>query len=197
MHPVPRRDVLQRTRDDGIRGVSPGHVPGDFSQIQVPSTLAPPKPACAIATMSRFLPHPGLSRYWQTLMVQEESGSIQCMACSDAGMSTAPGASDRMDCQCPSGTFVKGWDSTSAECRICDSPLQLCDETHQIVPKPSGPGIWISPADGAAFTCEPYTACIQHTSVEDVLLGTCREGYQVHSRLTENCHMTLVPLSVR
>ena len=65
------------------------------------------------------------------------------------------------------------------ECRGCDSILQLCDEPHQIVPKPSGTGIWIDPFDGSAHICEPYIACIQHKTVEDVILAACSEGYQV------------------
>ena len=99
-------------------------------------------------------------------------------------MHTEPGATSQLDCRCPAGTFVFGWDSTSytQECRGCDSDRQLCDEPHQIIPKPSGPGIWINPDDGSAHDCIPYIACIEHTEEEDVLLGTCSHGYQVHSR---------------
>ena len=115
--------------------------------------------------------------------IQEEIGSTQCSACPDNGMHTEPGATSQLDCRCPAGTFVVGWDGTSdtQECRGCDSGRQLCDETHQIMPKPSGPGIWINPDDGSAHDCNPYIACIQHTKEEDVLLGTCSNGYQVHS----------------
>ena len=96
-------------------------------------------------------------------------------------MQTDPGATSWFECKCPRGTFVFGYgdNSEAQQCRECDSSLQLCDEVHQVVPKPSGPGIWIDPADGSAHTCEPYIACVHHKTVEDVLLGGCSDGYQV------------------
>ena len=106
---------------------------------------------------------------------------MECTACPDDGMQTDPGATSWLDCECPRGTFVFGYGDPSKVhgCRDCDSDMQLCDETHQAIPKPSGPGIWIDPIEGSAHTCEPYASCIQHKTVEDVLLGECTEGYQV------------------
>ena len=127
-------------------------------------------------------------------LLQERAGSAECMSCPDDGMHTDPGATSLLDCECPTGTFAfsPGDNSTSAavqnstgaveQCRECGSVLQLCDEPHQPVPKPSGPGIWIDPGDGSAYTCEPYIACIHHTTVEGVLSAACSEGYDVRMK---------------
>lgn len=57
--------------------------------------------------------------------------------------------------------------------------MQLCDESHQRVPKPADFGIWIDPETGEALWCEPYLSCIFHQTVEDVLAGGCSIGYTV------------------
>lgn len=79
------------------------------------------------------------------------------------------------------GYYVSNWKSATApeQCEMCDASVQLCDEEHQQLPKPSIAGIWIDPADGSAVVCEPYVACVQHRSVEATLSAKCAEGYVV------------------
>ena len=85
------------------------------------------------------------------------------------------------------GTFVVGFGTPEASCETCVAGRQLCDEDNQQVPKPAKPGIWIDPETGTALDCEPYLACIQHTTVEAVLLGPegCKEGYMVRLNYKE------------
>jgi hypothetical protein len=68
---------------------------------------------------------------------------------------------------------------SSNRCIECDPNTQLCDELHQIRPKPLRVGIWISPQSGVSFSCEPIVACIKHKTVIEVLQGTCTSGYKV------------------
>ena len=67
------------------------------------------------------------------------------------------------------------------QCSPCENPNQLCDEEHQQVPKPAVAGVYIDPANGDAIICEPYVACIKHTTVEGVLSEECTEGYMVRA----------------
>lgn len=65
------------------------------------------------------------------------------------------------------------------QCLVCQPQLHLCNEEHQRIPKPAAPGIWIDPDTGDGVMCEPFSACIWHKSVGDVLRGGCADGYQV------------------
>jgi hypothetical protein len=79
------------------------------------------------------------------------------------------------------GYFVRDWGSTAPPetCQLCEPETQLCDQLHQRVPKPATTGIWIDPSNGDAVSCEPFSSCVKHTTVEAVLTGECEKGYTV------------------
>lgn len=76
---------------------------------------------------------------------------------------------------------MRNWQSVAPPetCKLCEPATQLCDELHQQVPKPAAFGIWIDPVEGDAVQCEPFSACIQHRTVQAVLTGECSGGYLV------------------
>lgn len=81
------------------------------------------------------------------------------------------------------GFFVLNWGTAPESCKRCDPTLHTCDEDHQRLPKPSGPGIWIDPEDGNTVQCNPVAACLWYKTVEGVLSGGCSEGYEVRATL--------------
>ena len=85
------------------------------------------------------------------------------------------------------------WGQSPESCIQCRPEQQLCDEDHQRVPKPATAGVWIDPETGESALCEPYAACIKHTTVEDTLSGDCAEGYIVRFACATRISLSNMP----